>query len=242
MRGSVCLRVVIISLPRGTRIVLEGAADHHLLGLGAGGGGSLCAMRHEQEISRERNAALLREAFEDWAEAPRDPVLLPFVDTLAEAPVGADFPPNGFCNGCPAAKIVDEVRVSLHKASIRNPFGVVKRDRGEPRSDDFPQGVSDNGRMAPRVKNPEAIAAGDRLRRTRDALGLKRRRMAQFLDEDEDKLEKWESGFAMVPPYFVRKLGTTYGITYEWIYDGNSAKLPHDLALKLIERTNDAAE
>lgn len=195
-----------------------------------------------QKIRWQRHTALVREAFEDWAEPPRDPVLLPLVNALAEAAVGAYFAPNSLCDRCAAAEFINEVCVSLHRFIIRNPFGVVKGPEAETRSDDFSKAVSDNGRMAPRAKNPDAIAAGDRLRRTRDALGLKRRRMAQILDEDEDKLEKWESGFAMVPPYFVRKLGATYGITYEWIYDGNSAKLPHDLALKLIERNEDAAE
>jgi DNA-binding transcriptional regulator YiaG len=195
----------------------------------------------EEEIWRQIDRALASEDGDVWPIPPRYAVHLPFVDDLSVATVGADLAPNRLCDSCAAAKFLDEVSMSLHRANIRKPFGVVKPSSSENVSGDFPNDLPHHSDMA-RPKNPEAVAAGARLRRTREALGLKRRRMAQILDVPEDNLEKWEGGGAMTPPYFVRKLNATYGITYEWIYDGNSAKLPHDLALRLLDPSEDAAE
>lgn len=156
---------------------------------------------------------------------------------LALTPV---LTPESRCDDCPAAEFIDEVCVSLHDRIIRKPFGLVKAQSSALVSDDFPQTVPDDGGMPARPKKPDAVAAGDRLRRTREALGIqKRRRLAQLMDVPEDNLEKWENGGAMVPPSFIRKLRDAYQITYEWIYDGIVERLPHELVLKLTKPPDD---
>lgn len=82
---------------------------------------------------------------------------------------------------------------------------------------------------------PEAIAAGHRLRRTREALGIETiRRLAQLTDEDENLLQKYESGKAMPSSRLISKLKRLYGVDHNWIYDDDMRGLPHDLALKLM--------
>ncbi len=125
--------------------------------------------------------------------------------------------------------------MSVHPASIRKRFGLVKGGEVENSSDDIPTAVRHTGYMA-RTKKPDTIEIGDRLRATREALGISTvRRLAQLTDENEDNVSKWETGAAQVPPRFIRKMKALWGVDHNWIYDADMSRLPHDLVLKLTQ-------
>ncbi len=87
-----------------------------------------------------------------------------------------------------------------------------------------------------RTKKPDTVEIGDRLRATREALGISTvRRLAQLTDENEDNVSKWETGAAQVPPRFIRKMKALWGVDHNWIYDADMSRLPHDLVLKLTQ-------
>lgn len=207
-------------------------------------------MRGKKKVRREIDAALARHALNQRAPSPWNAVALPFVDrlltSLTAAP-GYFLAPQRGCESCPAAELFDEVCVSFHKVVIRKRFGFVKPETSAPNSGDNTHRFPQAGGMASRPKKVENVEAGRRLIRTREALGHNRRRFAQLMDEEEDNLEKWENGVARPATRYLRKLGAAHGVTYEWIFDGNMARLPYDLVLKLLEQgasvtEEDAAE
>lgn len=83
------------------------------------------------------------------------------------------------------------------------------------------------------------VMAGRRLRRTRLALGfLTIRHFAHATGVGESNIAKWESGFALVPPWFVERLRMVYKISHDWIYGGDTYLLPTGLAGKIAEVGN----
>lgn len=189
-----------------------------------------------EKFRRYLHAPLPCEPFDGVSPAPRDAVALPLVDDLTTLTVGTDISPQRRCDGCTAAELVYEVRVSIHPANIRKRFGLVKGGEAENSSDDTVNGFPHSSGMA-REKKPEAIEIGERLRATREALGIKTaRRMAQLTDEREDNISKWETGAAQVPPRFVDKMREIWGVDHNWIYGSDKSRLPHDLVLKLTHR------
>jgi len=73
----------------------------------------------------------------------------------------------------------------------------------------------------------EKKQAGLRLRAIRHALGYETiREFAVTTKVHEDALGTWENGKVWVPQYFVRKLKHRYGVTFDWIYDGDPSGLP----------------
>jgi transcriptional regulator with XRE-family HTH domain len=85
------------------------------------------------------------------------------------------------------------------------------------------------------AKDPYKIACGARLRKTRIALGYTSvRKFARIMSEAEDNLGKWERGVAQVPPAFIGKMKELFGVTHDWIYDGDASGIRHELAIKLL--------
>lgn len=89
--------------------------------------------------------------------------------------------------------------------------------------------------MASRSRNPDAVAAGVRLRAVRIALGYEKlRRFAQVTDVPETNLTKWENGAALVPPSYIDQLRQQFGITHDWIYGAVQRGLPQEVVIKLV--------
>lgn len=189
-----------------------------------------------KKLCRYLHAAFAREPLDGNPPAPRNAVHLPFVDDLTALALGADAAPQGGCDGGSAAQLVYEVRVSIHPTIIRKRFGLVKGVEEENSSDDTMNVFPHTSGMA-REKKPDAIEIGERLRATRLALGIKTaRRFAELTADDEDNISKWETGAAQVPPRFIRKMKSIWGVDHNWIYDADMSRLPHDLVLKLTQR------
>ena len=76
---------------------------------------------------------------------------------------------------------------------------------------------------------------GDRLRKTRVALGFRvLRRFAENTGVAEDNLQKWEKGGVLVPPWYAVRLKELFGVSLDWIYAGDASKMAYDLTTKLL--------
>lgn len=115
---------------------------------------------------------------------------------------------------------------------IRQNFGVCK-----------PEGNSDDTALIaghiPRVVDSKAyaIAAGDRLRLTRQAIAPDES-IGAFADRtgsNEDQLSAWERGASLVRPWYVTELKARFGVTQDWIYDGHELSLPANLMQRITE-------
>lgn len=92
------------------------------------------------------------------------------------------------------------------------------------------------------VRDPHKVKCGQRLRATRRALGYATiRSLANDLDEPEDNLSNWERGVSLVPTQVIHKLKRLKGVTADWIYLGDPAGLPHDLALRALREMEASA-
>ena len=110
----------------------------------------------------------------------------------------------------------------------------------EIQSHDVSRPTPENGKplpgdaMSQKSKDPYAVECGDRLRRARKAADFPiRRRFAEHMHEDENKIQKWENGEALVPAAFVRDL-KPLGITHDWVYGGDASGMPQRLHAKLL--------
>lgn len=84
--------------------------------------------------------------------------------------------------------------------------------------------------MPARPVDPYAIECGLRLRATREALGYTTaREFANLTGVTEDALSAWERGRNLVRQDYVRRLKRRFGVTFEWIFDGDASSLPHSL-------------
>jgi len=80
------------------------------------------------------------------------------------------------------------------------------------------------------------VACGARLRRVRNALGFPiRRAFAKALQVDENTLQKWENGAALVPPAFTQRLKELWQISHDYIYGGDPSGLPQRLHTALLD-------
>lgn len=130
---------------------------------------------------------------------------------------------------------LNKTSVFLHgRAIIRQFFGFVNEDvSGDPRK--FPMHIISMAKAESR--NPYNVQCGRRLVAARRAVGIPRRsEFAEKFDDDinADRIEKWENGDALVPPWFVCILKERWGITHDWIYDGDPSGLKHSLATAVL--------
>lgn len=197
-------------------------------------------MGWKKEVRRELDAALARQALNQEPPAPRDAVLLPLVDSLLTAfagPSSGVVAPQDRCYRRSTAELINEVRVRLHAENIQNIFGIVKPPPAELSFDDIPNVFPQNPGM-PKLseRSPYHIEVGARLRRTRKAINAVYEKMNVFATDtgtDEDNLGNWERGVSLTPPEYVRRLKGLFGITFDWIYDGDASTMRMDLTRKL---------
>jgi transcriptional regulator with XRE-family HTH domain len=81
------------------------------------------------------------------------------------------------------------------------------------------------------AETPKAI--GNRLRRTREALGLNQRDMAWIAGVSEGNWSQFENGDRRISLNAALRLRDSTNITLDWIYCGVRDGVPHGLALKL---------
>jgi hypothetical protein len=130
----------------------------------------------------------------------------------------------------------------VHPQNIRTFFGFVNPLPTGNVSDDPDWPSEDCPGMAkrdpkPDTRDPYAVAAGERLRTLREALGYKTTRaLADAFNLKEDRVGTWERGVAMVPPAFLDDLEDHHQLRglHTFVFRGDGGLLPHDLALKVL--------
>jgi transcriptional regulator with XRE-family HTH domain len=209
--------------------------------------------RRHQEVGRERNAASGGDLSNKVPPTPSYVVVM----GPAVHPVTLQGEPSCTCGlgeGCPAAKVLDELSMSAH-AHINLPLR--ETCQGSNLADDARRALGHhlpmpkNGRDEDRAdtRNPIAVEYGKRLRLIREAMGYTVRALARTVlsisDEADDvkraetQLSKWELGYLEVSPSFITKLREQFGIDHNYIYSGSMAGLPDDLRRKLVEKMRD---
>lgn len=83
------------------------------------------------------------------------------------------------------------------------------------------------------TRSIEAIAK--RLRQTREALGMKQAEFAERANIPNNTYNQYEQAKGRPSLDFAFKLRDTYGISLDWIYDGDPSGLPHRIAKNLME-------
>lgn len=86
----------------------------------------------------------------------------------------------------------------------------------------------------PNKPSPLAIAAGERLRRAREALDLGSGECAKRLGVSISRLSNWEAGTSLIGPAMVLRAKERLKITPDWIYAADPASLPKGLADKVL--------
>ncbi len=81
-------------------------------------------------------------------------------------------------------------------------------------------------------------AVGQRLVASRLALGLKAVDICKTINVQQNTYSQWESGDRLIGPSDSIRLCDRFGLTLDWIYQGDMAGLPHSLATKLLERAS----
>ncbi|CAA7621116.1 helix-turn-helix domain-containing protein [Magnetospirillum sp. UT-4] len=105
-------------------------------------------------------------------------------------------------------------------------------------------GVSQFVSMPQDMDKPDAMRViGQRLRATREALGLTQEQLALSIGVTRTAYTNWERGDRMPDPLAVVRLADRYGVTLDWIYRGQLGGMPHSLATKiepLLSRSSQA--
>ena len=84
--------------------------------------------------------------------------------------------------------------------------------------------------MPKKPPDPYAIECGRRLRATREALGYATvREFAEATGVTDDALSAWERGINLVRQDYVRRIKRQFGVTFDWIYDGDASTLRQSL-------------
>lgn len=84
-----------------------------------------------------------------------------------------------------------------------------------------------------KIRSVEAIAK--RLRATREALGINQAEFAERANIPNNTYNQYEQAKGRPSLDFAFKLRDTYGLTLDWIYDGDPSGLPHRIAKNLLE-------
>lgn len=78
----------------------------------------------------------------------------------------------------------------------------------------------------------DAVEVGDRLRILRESLRLTRAEIADANHIDRTNWGRFEDGVRLITTDVAYRLKKRYGITFDWLYDGDVGSLP----VKLAER------
>lgn len=183
---------------------------------------------------RKVNICPMRKIQDEGTPSECDPINLPLVDGFAiDRPARQLSQLGGELRATTEGG--DDLGMGMHAGIVRSIFGFVKYQNCEASSDDAPKLVRHRRRMATPERKEEYVAIGKRLRMARNAVDYTSlRAFARDTGIDEDNLSNWERGVALVPPWYVQKLKTLFGITHDWVYGGDSSTLPHQMAVKIL--------
>jgi transcriptional regulator with XRE-family HTH domain len=79
----------------------------------------------------------------------------------------------------------------------------------------------------------EKALVGQRLRVTRDVLGLSQKEFARAVGSSSSALSMWEGGSRLLDPLVAAKLAERFGLTMDWFYLGRLGGVRNDLASRL---------
>jgi transcriptional regulator with XRE-family HTH domain len=85
----------------------------------------------------------------------------------------------------------------------------------------------------PRRPSDQMMAVGQRLRVTREALGMTQAELAAELNISASAITNWEAGIRLADVLAMGRLVERFGVTLDWIYLGDMSGLRHSLATKL---------
>lgn len=92
--------------------------------------------------------------------------------------------------------------------------------------------------MNPRRPPDYKREVGRRLKAVRAALDLTEKDLAELIKVRRERLSSWERGARMLEPQIARRLKRVFGVTTDWLYDGDPAGLPHALASRLLRKSD----
>ena len=87
--------------------------------------------------------------------------------------------------------------------------------------------------MNPHRDPKELQAIGLRLKAVRTALGLSQKDLYDSLGVGASAWHNWESGKRTPDIFVMLNLKRQYGITLDWIFDGDPSNLPEDIKGKV---------
>ena len=88
--------------------------------------------------------------------------------------------------------------------------------------------------MANQERPAELVSGtGNRLKKTRKALGLSQLEMCDKLGVSQGNYSQWENGRQLIDPFKALILSQKFGITMDYIYGGIETALPEDIRKKL---------
>lgn len=79
---------------------------------------------------------------------------------------------------------------------------------------------------------------GERLTATRHALELEAKALCEQIVVAQNTYSQWETGKNLPDMTAMVRLSKRYGITLDWIYQGDPKGLPHFLASKLLPKAS----
>lgn len=88
--------------------------------------------------------------------------------------------------------------------------------------------VAFNGGMAEPIKS-----LGERLKITREALGLSAAELCRIIDCKPNRWSQYEAGERRITLEVANALCDEFGLSLDWIYRENPAQLPHALRVKI---------
>lgn len=203
---------------------------------------------------RDRPAVRFDHGGDRPAPVWRDAYLRPLVGSIAEPPdhelvpaMPAELrqPPGEF--GGASVALDDAARhfgangsVS-HDAIVGTRFRKSSADLLEICAHDIGVPCGHRQRMAGRVPKAEDVEIGRRLRQTRKAIRpeMSLRQFAALVGVEESLLSKYEKGGAAVSRRYMRQLKSLFGVTFDWIVDGDPSHLPAELHAKLLRAQRD---
>lgn len=88
-----------------------------------------------------------------------------------------------------------------------------------------------------RAEERSAQAIAYRLRITREALGFNQLRFAKEIGVDKNTYNPWEQGEdRTIPRDKAQRIKDRFGVSLDWIYDGDPANLPTGIYTRIQQR------
>lgn len=81
---------------------------------------------------------------------------------------------------------------------------------------------------------PLLIEVGARLAVTRDAVGLTQQQFADMFGCSRSAIANWEAGRGLPDVHTMMRFCARYEIPLDWVYQGKAARLPLEIAQKVL--------